>query len=61
MSRQPELLWFTAESPIKQMKPLSEKEETAEYEKQLGGIMRFRERATLEKIAIDLSENSPEV
>lgn len=26
-----------------------------------GGITRFRERATLEKIAIDLSENSPEV
>lgn len=60
MSRQP-ALWFTAESPIKQMKPLREKEETAEYEKQLGGIMWFRQRATLEKIAIDLSENSPEV
>ena len=37
------------------------KEETAEYEKQLRGITRFREQATLEKIAIDLSENSPEV
>lgn len=26
-----------------------------------GGITRFQEQAALEKIAIDLSENSPEV
>lgn len=35
MSRHPELPWFVAESPTKQMKSLREKEETAEYEKQL--------------------------